>query len=48
MKKMTILVVMVMTLISCATTGNIQTEKPEIKNNDGSFIIRNKDSQGNS
>lgn len=48
MKKMTILFVMVMTLISCATTGNIQTEKPEIKNNDGSFIIRNKDSQGNS
>ena len=48
MKKMILFVVMLVTLVSCATTGNIQTERPEIQNKDGSFIINNKDSQGNS
>lgn len=34
-------------VISCTTTRNVQTEQAEIQNKDGSFLITNRDSNGN-
>ena len=42
MKKMILFLVMLMTLVSCATTGSIKNEKPEIKNVDGIYMFKNK------
>ena len=42
MKKMIFFGVMLITLVSCATTGSIKNEKPEIKNVDGIYMFNNK------
>lgn len=42
MKKMILFLIMLITLVSCATTGSIKNEKPEIKNVDGIYMFKNK------